>query len=167
MEPFGLSADIMAKVSVPLNLMSKEYLDMMYTSKYMTPKDHETLDYQMLGTLRSGVRNYFCDRDNLPPWPVWRVGGLALITWEKHLLKDYEFDFDFTPGLSDFPGEVLLVGSECSPIGYEFQEHYHQPLFQTAEGLRIDNSGHRILTEQYDSLVGGLRNFLAEYEQMQ
>jgi len=167
MEPFGLNSDIMEKVYVPMNLMSNEYLDMMYSSKYMTPKDHETLDFQMLATLRAGVRNYFCDLDNLPPWPVWRVGGLALITWEKNLLKDYQFNFDFTPGLADYQGGVLLVGSECSPIGYGFQEAYHQPLFQHAEILEIHNSGHRMLTEQYDALITGLRGFLSEYEQVQ
>ncbi len=164
MEPFGLSSEIMGKVNVPLNLTSEGYLDMMYSSKYMTPKDHETLDYQMLAILRSGVRDYFCDLNNLPPWPVWRVGGYALIIWEKYLLNGSKYDYDFTTGLTTFSGEVLIVGSSCSPIGYEFQKKYHQPLFQNAQVLRIENSGHRIITEQYESLINGLRNFLKYFQ---
>lgn len=164
MEPFGLKSEFMEQVDIPLNLTAKGYLDMMYSSKYMTPKDHETLDYQMLAVLCSGVRDYFCDMDHLPPWPVWRVGGYALIVWEKHLLNGTKYDYDFTTGLSAFTGEVLLVGSSCSPIGYEFQQKYHQQLFQQAQVLRIENSGHRIITEQYETLIDGLRNFLTEYK---
>jgi proline iminopeptidase len=164
MEPFGLNYEIMEKVNIPLNLTSEGYLDMMYSSKYMTPKDYETLDYQMLAILRSGVRDYFCDLNNLPPWPVWRVGGCALIIWEKHLLNGSKYDYDFTTGLTTFSGEVLIVGSSCSPIGYEFQKKYHQPLFQNAQVLRIENSGHRIITEQYESLINGLRNFLKYFQ---
>jgi len=164
MEPFGLNSEIMGKVNVLLNLTSKGYLDMMYSSKYMTPKDHETLDYQMLAVLRSGVRDYFCDLNNLPPWPVWRVGGYALIVWEKNLLNGTQYNFDFTDGLSSFPAEVLLVGSSCSPIGYTFQEQYHKPLFQHAQVLKIENSGHRIITEQYETLINGLRDFLKYFQ---
>ena len=164
MEPCGPKSEVMEQVDVPLNLTPGGYLDMMYASKYMTPKDHETLDYQMLAVLRSGVRDYFCDINNLPPWPVWRVGGYALIVWEKNLLHGSKYDYDFTSGLSTFPGEVLLVGSSCSPIGYNFQEKYHQPLFQQAQVLRIENSGHRMVTEQYAALVAGLREFLKQYK---
>jgi len=162
-EPFGLNSDIMKQVDIPINLATEGYLDMMYASDYLTPKDHETLDYQMLAVLQSGVRDYFCDTNHLPPWPVWRVGGYALIAWEKHLLKGNTYNFDFTSGLMDFPGEVLLVGSSCSPVGYQFQQKYHQSLFQNARVLKIENSGHRIITEQYEALIGGLHEFLQAY----
>lgn len=164
MEPFGLKSEFMEHANVPLNLFTKGYMDMMYSAKYMTPKDHETLDYQMLAMLGSGVRNYFCDINHLPPWPVWRVGGYALIVWEKHLLNGTKYNYDFTNGLPDFPGDILLVGSSCSPIGYEFQQKYHQPLFQQAQVLKIENSGHRIITEQYDELINGLKNFLTQFK---
>lgn len=163
MEPFGLQSAFMKNVDIPLNLTSKGYLEMMYSSKYLTPKDHEILDYRMLAMLRSGVRDYFCDSNNLPPWPVWRVGGYALIVWEKHLLHGTQYDYDFIAGLSSFPRRVLLIGSSCSPIGYEFQTTYHAPLFQHTQVLEITDSGHRIVTEQYEQLIAGLRNFLSKY----
>jgi len=61
----------MQQVNIPMNLTGEGYLDMMHASKYMTPKDHEILDYQMLAVLHSSVRDYFCDSNHLPPWPVW------------------------------------------------------------------------------------------------
>jgi proline iminopeptidase len=164
MEPFGLKSEFMEAVDVPLHLTSKGYLDMMYSSKYMTARDHEMLDYQMLSVLKSGVRSYFCDEDHLPPWPVCRVGGYALLIWEKNLLKGTRYDYDFTRGLAAFSGEVLLIGSSCSPIGYAFQETYHLPLFQHARVLKIENSGHRIVTEQYHALLDGLQDFLTPYQ---
>jgi proline iminopeptidase len=163
MEPFGLRSEFMEQISVPMHLTGEGYLDMMYSSNYMTPEEHEILDYQMLAVLRSSVRDYFCDHDNLPSWPVWRVGGYALIVWEKHLLNGPQYDYDFTSGLENFTGEVLLVGSSCSPIGYEFQKDYHQALFQNAEVLNIEHSGHRIVTEQFGTLIAGIRDFLKEY----
>jgi proline iminopeptidase len=163
-EPNGLKDDFMKDVGQALNLFTEGYMDMMYATKYLTAKDQEMLDYQALAMLRSGVRNFYCDENNIPEWPVWRIGAYALIVWEKSLLKNGKYDFDYTEGLDKFPNKVLIVGTECSPIGYSFQEKYHKPLFQNAEVLRIENSGHRILTEQFDALVIGVKSYLSEYK---
>jgi proline iminopeptidase len=163
MEPFGLKDMFMESLEGMLNLGSSGYMNMMYTSGYLTPRDHELLDFRMLATLRSGVRDYFCDCENLPEWPVWRVGGFALLTWESGILENGRYRYDFTEGFGEFDGEVLLVGSECSPIGADFQEEFHAGLFRNASVLRIRNSGHRILTENYPSLVNGLKQFLHAY----
>ncbi|HKK63330.1 MAG TPA: alpha/beta hydrolase [Bacteroidales bacterium] len=163
-EPNGLKDAFMEDVGMALNLFTEGYMDMMLTNKYLTAKDQEMLDYQAQAMLLSGVRNFYCDPENQPEWPIWRVGAYALIVWEKSLLQNGRFSFDYTEGLDVFPGEVLLVGTECSPIGYDFQAEYHQPLFQHAEVLRIENSGHRLLTENFDALIDGLKDFLVEYE---
>jgi len=163
-EPFGLKDEYMESLDGMLNLFSPGYMNMMYTSTYLTPADHETLDFRMLATLKSAVRDYFCDCDDLPDWPVWRVGGYALLSWESDILEKGRYKYDFTDGLQDFQGDVLLVGSECSPIGYDFQKEFHQNLFANAATLNIPDSGHRILTEQYEELSEGLKFFLYEYK---
>jgi proline iminopeptidase len=163
-EPNGLKDEFMKDVGMALNLFTEGYMDMMYTTKYFTAKDHETLDYQALAMLSSGVRNFYCDEKNIPDWPVWRVGAYALMVWESSILTNGKYDFDYTKGLEQFPNKVLIVGTSCSPIGYDFQEKYHQPLFRDAEVLRIENSGHRILTEQFDSLIIGVKKYLSEYQ---
>lgn len=163
-EPNGLKDEYMKDVGQALNLFTEGYMDMMYTTKYLTAKDHEILDYEALAMLSSGVRNFYCDENNRPDWPVWRVGAYALMVWESSILTNGKFNFDYTYGLDKFPNKVLIVGTSCSPIGYDFQEKYHQPLFKDAEVLRIENSGHRILTEQFDSLVTGIKEYLSEYQ---
>jgi len=163
-EPNGLKDEFMKDVGMALNLFTEGFMDMMYTTKYLTPKDHETLDYQALAMLNSGVRNFYCDENNRPDWPVWRVGAYALMVWESSILTNGKYKFDYTEGLDQFPNKVLIVGTSCSPIGYEFQEKYHQSLFSDAEVLRIEHSGHRLLTEQFDELVIGLKQYLSEYQ---
>lgn len=163
-EPNGLKAEFMKDVGMALNLFTEGYMDMMYTTKYMTAKNHEIFDYQALAMLKSGVRNFYCDENNIPEWPVWRVGAYALMIWEKSLLKNGKYDFDYTEDLDKFPNKVLIVGTECSPVGYNFQEKYHKPLFKNAEVFRIENTGHRILTEQFDALITGVKSYLSEYK---
>jgi proline iminopeptidase len=162
-EPPGLSDREIQESGAALNLFTSEYMDLVYATSYMSPRDHEELDYQVSGMLHSAVRDFYCDSNDLPPWPYWRVGGFALLTWEDAILDGFRFSYDFTVGLESFSGEVLLVGSSCSPIGYDFQETYHAPLFQDARVLTIENSGHRMITEQWAAFEAGLRDFLAEY----
>ena len=163
-EPNGLKDEFMKDVGMALNLFTVGYMDMMYTTKYLTAKDHEMLDYQALAMLNSGVRNFYCDPDNRPDWPVWRVGAYALMVWENSIMVNGKYRYDYTEGLDQFPGKVLIVGTECSPIGYTFQEKYHKPLFRDADVLRIENSGHRLLTEQFSALVDGVKQYLKEYQ---
>ncbi|MCB9651309.1 MAG: alpha/beta hydrolase, partial [Deltaproteobacteria bacterium] len=151
-EPPGLKDSFQDQVGLALDLMAPGYLDLVW-SVGSAPLDHVGLDYQMLGMLQSGVRNFYCDPDDHPPWPVWRPGALALITWEAAILKGTSLDYDFTPGVGDFTGEVLIVGTECSPIGTEFQTATNLTVFQDARVLDIRGSGHRILTEQPEALL--------------
>lgn len=162
-EPNGLKDTFMKEVGQSLNLFTAGYTDMMYSYNYLSPQSHEEFDFQALPMLTSGVRDFFCDPAHRPQWPVWRIGAFALIVWENSILKNGVFSFDYTKGLNRFSHKVLLVGSECSPIGYNFQKKYHQPLFQQADVLYIPHSGHRILTEQFDTLLSGLKTYLTEY----
>ncbi|OHD59416.1 MAG: hypothetical protein A2014_12825 [Spirochaetes bacterium GWF1_49_6] len=163
MEPIGLQSDPMNDMESVLNLATSAYLDMSYSSDILSPSTHELLDFKMLAMIKSAVRNFFVDKNNLPPWPVWRVGGLALIVWETECLSGGKFSYDFTSGLDTFPGSVLLIGSDHSPIGYDFQLKYNKTFFSNANVLVIPNSGHRIVTENFQALYEGLTNFLIEF----
>lgn len=162
-EPFGLKAEYMESVDGILNLSSSGYLDMSFASNSVGFRNHELLDYRCLEMLRSGVRNFFCDIDNPPEWPVWRPGGYALMVWERNIVYAGSYAYDFTRDLFRFTDEVLLVGTSCSPIGYEFQEEYNVAAFPNARVLRIENSGHRLFTEQFDAAVAGFKEYLDEY----
>jgi hypothetical protein len=91
---------------------------------------------------------------------VWRPGGLALAIWESAVLDGTRFSYDFTPGAAAFPRSVLLVGTECSPIGTTFQRETNLTAFSHAQLLHIPHSGHRLINEQFDALMTGLNAFL-------
>jgi len=163
LESIGLQSDSMNSMESILNLATSAYLEMAYSTDILSPSTHELLDFKMLAMLKSAVRNFFVDKNNLPPWPVWRVGGLALIVWESECISDGKYLYDFSHGLMSYPGSVLLVGSDHSPIGYDFQNKYNKNLFSNATVLMISNSGHRIITENFQALYDGLTNFLNEF----
>jgi proline iminopeptidase len=162
LEPNGFSSEIQSQVGLALDLLTAGYLDMAWAVDGLSPRDHDLLDYDLYALLDSGVRDLNCDEDDLPEWPVWRPGGLALVHWEASILEKGRLDFDVTRGMSDYPGRVLFVGTDCSPIGAEFQQNGNLQQFPGAELLTIEDSGHRLVTEQLDALVAGLRAWLAE-----
>jgi hypothetical protein len=159
-EPPGLKDEFMNRVGLSIELTAPGYLEMVWSNEMLPPVDHETLDYKTLMMVGSGVRDLFCDPDHPPPLPVWRLGGLALAVWESEVLSGTSYSYDFTPGLESFPRKVLLVGTECSPIGTDFQRETNLTVFPHAELLHIPRSGHRLLTEQLDLLLEGLDAYL-------
>jgi proline iminopeptidase len=164
-EPFGLKGEFTNAIQGDtLNVFTSAMADEVWLKDILAPRDHESLDYQGLLVLTSAVRNYFCDSAHLPPWPVWRVGAFAEIVHNELLMKGSSFDYDFTPGLDRFPRKVLLVGSECSTIGYAFQERYHRALFADAEVLHIEDAGHRLIVEQFDAFLAGVKAYLTGYQ---
>lgn len=162
-EPTGLTSEFQNEVGGALNLTTEAYMDMVYTNEFITPRTHELIDFQSLAMLKSAVRDFFCDADNPPPWPVWRVGGYALMVWEAAVMDGTKFSFDFSANLDTFDKPVLFIGSSCSPIGYEFQEKYNMTLFPNAVSYRIEGSGHRMIAEKFEEFVEGMKSFLPEY----
>lgn len=166
MEPFGFTSAVMKEASSKVNLMTPGYLDMAWLSGFLPLADHDGLDFRMLGMLSSGVRPFFKDPENLPPWPVWRVGGLALLTWEAALYKNGAWDYDLTDGFAGYTGALLFVGSDYSFIGYDFQMERNAPEFPNAavSSLLVGDSGHRMVTENWPALESGIRAFLEASE---
>ena len=57
------------------------------------------------------------------------------------------FTYDLTVGISDFHGDLMLISTECSILGHEFQEKYNLPKLpaQTIH-VKAANTGHNVLT---------------------
>lgn len=155
-EPPGLKASFQEQVGLDLSLFSGGYLDMVWSNDSITPADHARMDYKTLMMLRSGVRQFFCDTDAPPRWPVWRPGGLALAHWEASILDGARLSYDFTGNLGRFEREVLIIGTECSSIGTDFQRETNATAFPNATLHHIEDSGHRLLTEQPEALMDAL-----------
>jgi proline iminopeptidase len=162
-EPFGLKGEFSnAVANETLNIFTHTMVDEVWFNDVLSPKDHESLDYKCLLVLKSAVRNYYCDSQHLPPLPVWRPGGYIEIRHNQMIMKGSSFEYDFTGGLDRYPAPVLLVGSECSTIGYSFQEKYHVGLFAQASVARVERAGHRLIVEQPDAVLAALRGYLAQ-----
>ena len=166
-EPPGLKSEYMQGLNQVLRLTSVGYCDMNWFQSSLAPGDHEKLDFSMLAMIEAGVRDFFVDINNKPDWPLWRVGGLALLVWESEVIgPDGSWDFDHSQGLDAYPNTVLLVGSSHSPIGYDFQNTYNSQAFGKVQMLFIDQSGHRMITEQWAALEAGLRAYLNQYKEL-
>lgn len=144
-----------------LDLSEKVYNDLAWNGEFLSAKDHEQMDYKYMIQLKGTMVNYFCEKDDVPSWPIWRVGAYVEYVRQSRILK--EKDFNFASGLELFPNKVLIIGSECSSLGYDFQVKHHWKLFKSAEVIRIENSGHRLFTEQFELVLQALHNYLQEY----
>lgn len=160
MEPPALRPEDQADVPLDIDPFAAEYLDLQWSDGAVGAVDHDWLDYKTLGLLPRGLEAFLCDPDDPPTWPVWRPGGLALVGWQAQVLRDGHFDYDFTAGLDAVGLPTLIVGSSCSFIGADFQARVNLPLFPDGELLRVDDSGHRIVIEQPEVLVDGIRAWM-------
>jgi len=144
-----------------LNLAEKVYNDLAWNGEFLSAKAHEQMDYKYVMLLKSTMMNFFCDKDNLPSWPIWRVGAYVEYVRQSRVQKEKEFNFAL--GLDSFSKKVLILGSECSTLGYDFQNKYQKNLFKHAEVALIENSGHRLFTERLDAVLQALYDYLEEY----
>jgi len=84
----------------------------------------------------------------MPPHAFERAGYAAFDNMLKPVLDRPEsFSHDLTQGLARYTGKLLMLSSECSFIGYEFQREFHIP-FMPAQTLHLQAKamGHNMLT---------------------
>jgi len=125
--------------------------------------DHEALDARAALTLDTGMSNYFCDRDAIPPWPTWRVGGYLEWARSRVLLDGRTFDYSFVDGIEAFTDPVLIVAGECGALGADFQAR-QAVAWPDAHVVEIAGVGHRLAIEDTDATFDALRGYLAEFE---
>ncbi len=111
---------------------------------------HEGFDYVMTKILNRNKPGapYQCEGEAMPPNVFKRGGYEAFNNMLKPVMDDpNSFTYDLTEGISNYDGKVMLISSECSLFGYEFQEKYHVPKLphQTIH-VKARNMGHNMLT---------------------
>lgn len=169
-EPPGLRGDILTETFPDIfrvDLFAASLSATYWQNRVLSPSDHAEMDYKALLLIEdSSALAYFCDSDAPPYWPLWRPG--AFVDYVRGVrmggsFTSSTFRFDFTPGLEQFPREVLLVGSSCSALGADYQRTHHQALFRNARVVEIAKAGHRLVVEQPDAVLDALRGYLTEY----
>lgn len=124
---------------------------------------HEPKDYVMTGILGLGRgKPYQCEGERLPPGSFTRAGYASFAALMMPYMKHPEqFTYDLAAGARNYPGQVLLLSSECSLIGYDYQETYHRKLFPaSARHVRVPKTGHNMITLKPVESLTIIRSFL-------
>ena len=163
-EPGGLTGDLMKiglDAGFKLNFLDEQLTQMFWQNELLSAKGHEELDYKTMLLMNGNTNQYFCDNSNKPEWPVWRVGGFLELN--RVVIQKKKPVYDFTIDLENFTNKVLILGSSCSFLGYDFQMKYHKNLFVDAVVVKIEDCGHRLTLEKFDDVLKELYNYLKEY----
>lgn len=105
---------------------------------------------------------YQCPGEALPENSFVRAGysvfGKMIIPIIGHPEK---FDYDLTIGIKSFKGKILLLSSECSFIGYDFQKENHESLFpESTLHILLKGTGHNMITLKPEESIRIIRKFL-------
>lgn len=124
---------------------------------------HETKDYVMTKLLGLGRgAPYQCEGESLPEGSFRRAGFASFETMLMPYMKgEKTFDLDLTAGIGRYKGKLLLLSSECSFMGYDFQERHHRTRFpEGTRNVMMKNTGHNMITLRPEESIGIIRNFL-------
>lgn len=91
---------------------------------------------------------YNCEGQGLPPNTFKRLGYEAYNSIYAPVIDNPDsFTYDFTNGISEYHGDLMLISTECSILGHEFQEKYNLPkLTPQTVHVKAENVGHNVLT---------------------
>lgn len=146
-----------AKAFVQKLKASQSVSDALVMLKYMlvTPlvtiqDGHERFDYVMTRLMNQSKPGgpYQCEGQAMPPDAFERAGYAAFSSMLKPVLdRPARFTHDLTRNLDAYTGELMLLSSECSFIGFKHQQAFHMPKLppQTVH-LEAKAMGHNMLT---------------------
>jgi proline iminopeptidase len=115
-----------------------------------TRDGHERFDYVMTRLMNRSKPGgpYQCAGEAMPANAFERAGYAAFDNMLKPLLKHPEiFAQDLTQGIAAYKGKLLMLSSECSFIGYRYQQELHMSSMpaQTVH-VQATAMGHNMLT---------------------
>jgi proline iminopeptidase len=111
---------------------------------------HERFDFVMTRLMNRAKPGgpYQCEGEAMPPNAFERAGYAAFANMLKPVLDHPEsFTQDLTNGVAKYTGELLMLSSACSFIGYAYQQQFHLP-FMPAQTVHVQAAamGHNMLT---------------------
>jgi len=121
--------------------------------------------YEYIGTKIAGKTKpgppYNCNGQDLPPNSFKRMGYAAYNTILKPIMDNPgSLKYDFTEGIADYRGGLMLMSGECSILGPAYQEKYAIPKLppQTIH-VKAANMGHHMITLNPEWSLQTIRNF--------
>ena len=127
---------------------------------------HGRFDYVMTRLMNQSKPGgpYQCEGQAMPPDAFERAGYEAFNSMLKPIFDNPKsFTADLTQGTNRFQGPLMLLSSECSFVGYTFQQQFHMPVMppQTRHVL-APAMGHNMLTLNPAWSVALIREFFGE-----
>ena len=111
---------------------------------------HERFDYVMTRLMNRAKPGgpYQCEGEAMPPDAFARAGYAAFDNMLKPVLDHPEsFSQHLTDGVAAYKGKLLMLSSECSFIGYKYQQEFHVPSMPTQTvHVQAMAMGHNMLT---------------------
>ncbi|RKF18710.1 alpha/beta hydrolase [Alginatibacterium sediminis] len=127
---------------------------------------HEGFDYVMTKLLNKNDPGapYQCAGESMPDNSFTRASYEAFNSMLKPVMDDpASFRYDLSQGIESYTGKLMLISSECSAIGYAFQEQYHMPkLPQQTRHVKANKMGHNMLTLNPEWSLSLISSFLNE-----
>lgn len=110
----------------------------------------EGFDYVMTNMLNRSQPGapYQCKNEVMKEGSFIRGGYDAFSVTLKPIIDSPEaFDYDITSDLINYQGELLMISSECSTFGFEFQSKYHLELLpKQTKHIKAHKMGHNMIT---------------------
>ncbi|WP_296447886.1 alpha/beta fold hydrolase [Rhodoferax sp. UBA5149] len=169
----GMLNPLCAKEFVRRLKASQSFWDALPLMKYIllspfvsTHDGHERFDYVMTRLMNRAKPGgpYQCEGESMPPNAFERAGYAAFSNMLKPVLDHPEsFTQDLTHNTAAYTGQLLLLSSECSFIGYRFQQQFHMPFLPAQTVHREAKAmGHNMLTLNPAWSVDVIGKFLGE-----
>jgi proline iminopeptidase len=126
---------------------------------------HGRFDYVMTRLMNQSKPGgpYQCEGQAMPPDAFERAGYEAFSSMLTPVFDNPARFTDLTGGANRFKGPLMLLSSECSFIGYSFQQQFHMPVMpRQTRHVQAPAMGHNMLTLNPDWSVALIRNFFGE-----
>ena len=111
---------------------------------------HERYDYVTTRLMNRSTPGgpFQCQGQRMPPSIFTRAGYGAFANMQKPVLKrPQRFAYDLTRNSGAYPAKLLMLSSECSQIGYDYQQLLHMPLLPSPTlHLKARAMEHNMLT---------------------
>jgi proline iminopeptidase len=111
---------------------------------------HERYDYVMTRLMHRSEPGgpYQCEGEAMPPNSFERAGYASFDNMLKPVRDRREsFTQDLARNVDGYKGKLLMLSSECSFIGYKYQQEFHIPFLPAqTEHLEAKAMGHNMLT---------------------
>ncbi len=159
----GATANRLKDDIVDFDLGAEWLNDLAWSSQFLSPDDHERMDYERTLGARDGQPRFHLSRTD--PEPGWRMGAAA----SKYIMEDGQnshgdFNYDFTNHLASYQTPVLFIAGSLSEVLGESLQRSQVHKYPRAALAVVDGVGHDVAWVKAERVVTEIRAYLTVFE---